>query len=269
MVEILKAILFGILEGVTEWLPVSSTGHLILLDGLIGLQVSDAVSDLFEVTVQLSAVMAVVCLFFRKLCPLKDQQQRKEVWELWSLVALAVMPSGILGILLDDWLEETLHGPFTVAAMLILYGIAFLLVERRAAPVPPGTRRIGLKTALLIGCFQALSLVPGTSRSGATILGAMLLGVDRSAAAEFSFFMAVPTMLGAGAVRLAKFVISGAGITGLEIGILLTGCAVSFLVSLLVIRGLMDYVKERSFAVFGVYRIVLGILILGCFVFVK
>jgi len=270
MVEILKAILFGILEGVTEWLPVSSTGHLILLDGFIRLRVSEDLSALFEVMIQLGAIMAVVVLFFRKLYPFrKSGQLRSKTWRLWSLVTVAVIPSGILGILLDDWMEDHLHGAFVVCAMLILYGIAFLLVERRSALRSPGSREIDPKTALLIGCFQALSLVPGTSRSGATILGAMLLGVDRAAGAEFSFFMAIPTMLGAGAVRLLKFAASGARITGLELGILVTGCTVSFLVSMVVIRSLMDYVKQRSFAVFGVYRIVLGILVLGYFTFVK
>ena len=275
MVEILKAILFGIVEGVTEWLPISSTGHLILLQGFMELQVSQSFSAMFEVMIQLGAILAVILLFFRKLDPLdrhKSERERRMTWRLWSAVAVAVLPSGVLGLLLDDWMEAHLHGPLVVCAMLILYGVAILLAERRSALRPPVLRsvwEIDRKTALRIGCFQALSLVPGTSRSGATILGAMLLGVDRAAGAEFSFFLAIPTMVGAGIVRGVKFAVSGAGITALEAGILLTGCAVSFLVSGLVVRGLMDYVRSRSFAAFGVYRIVLGLLILGSYVFAK
>ena len=271
MVEILKAILFGILEGVTEWLPVSSTGHLILLDEWVELRVTEEFYGMFQVVIQLGAILAVVVLFFRKLCPFrKSGEERAKTWRLWGMVTAAVVPSAVLGILLDDWMEEHLHDAFTVSAMLILYGLAFLLVERsRRSAVIGSVDAVDLKRAFGVGCFQALSLVPGTSRSGATILGAMLLGVERSAAAEFSFFLAVPTMVGAGAVKLAKFFLSGECLTGLEAGILFTGCAVSFLVSLLVIRGLMDYVRSRSFVPFGVYRIVLGLAVLFLFPFAK
>lgn len=272
MVEILKAVLFGILEGVTEWLPISSTGHLILLEGLLGLEVSGAFFDMFEVVIQLGAVLAVAVLFFHKLCPFrKSGEERSKTWRLWGMVTVAVIPSAILGILLDDWMEEHLHNALTVSAMLILYGVAFLLVERSRVRQPSvrSAEAIDLKRALATGCFQALSLVPGTSRSGATILGAMLLGVERSAAAEFSFFMAVPTMAGAGAVKLTKYFLSGAGLTGLEAAILFTGCSVSFLVSMLVIRGLMDYVRQRSFVPFGIYRIGLGLAVLFLFPFAK
>ncbi len=275
MVEILKAILFGIVEGVTEWLPISSTGHLILLDRFIRLDVSDAFLEMFEVVIQFGAIMAVVLLFFRKLDPMdkaKSEKMRRKTWRLWVLVIASVIPSGVLGILLDDWMSEHLHNALVVCAMLILYGIAFILMEKRNALHPAifqSVYEMDLKTALLTGCFQALSLVPGTSRSGATILGATLLGVGRSAAAEFSFFMAIPTMLGASLVKAAGYISSGTPITGLEVGILLTGCLVSFLTSILVIRGLMAYVRDRSFAGFGVYRIILGIAVLGATAFAK
>lgn len=275
MVEILKAILFGIVEGVTEWLPISSTGHLILLDRFIRLDVSDAFLEMFEVVIQFGAIMAVVLLFFRKLDPLdksKSEKMRRRTWRLWGIVIASVIPSGVLGILLDDWMSEHLHNALVVSVMLILYGIGFILMEKRNALRPAifqSVYEMDLKTALLIGLFQALSLVPGTSRSGATILGAIILGVGRSAGAEFSFFMAIPTMLGASLVKAAGFVSSGVPITGLEVGILLTGCLVSFLTSMLVIRSLMAYVRDRSFAGFGVYRIILGMAVLGATAFVK
>ena len=264
MVEILKAILFGIVEGVTEWLPISSTGHLILVDQFLKLRVDEAFYELFQVAIQLGAILAVVLLFFRKLDPLdkgKSPKLRAKTWRLWGLVLVGTVPSAGLGLLLDDWMTEHLRSPLLVDAMLILYGIAFILVERRNALRPAVFRSVyemDLKTAALIGCFQALSLVPGTSRSGATILGAILLGVGRSAGAEFSFFLAIPTMVGAAALKAVKFAASGVGLTGLEATVLFTGCAVSFLVSWLVIRGLLDYVRRRSFAVFGWYRILLG-----------
>lgn len=275
MVEILKAILFGIVEGVTEWLPISSTGHLILLDRFIRLDVSDAFLEMFEVVIQFGAIMAVVLLFFRKLDPLdksKSEKMRRRTWRLWGIVIASVIPSGVLGILLDDWMSEHLHNALVVSVMLILYGIGFILMEKRNALRPAifqSVYEMDLKTALLIGLFQALSLVPGTSRSGATILGAIILGVGRSAGAEFSFFMAIPTMLGASLVKAAGFVSSGVPITGLEVGILLTGCLVSFLTSMLVIRSLMAYVRDRSFAGFGVYRIILGMAVLGATAFAK
>lgn len=230
---------------------------------------------MFEVVIQFGAILAVIFLFFRKLNPFdrsKTEKLRYKTWRLWMLVIAAVIPSGVVGLLLDDWMGEHLHNYQVVSAMLILYGIAFILMEKRNALRPAifqSVYEMDLKTALLIGCFQALSLVPGTSRSGATILGAIVLGVGRSAGAEFSFFMAIPTMLGASLIKLVKFAFSGAGITGLEVCILLTGCAVSFLVSLLVIRSLMAYIRDRSFAGFGVYRIILGIAVLGYFAFVK
>ena len=271
MIEILKAILFGIVEGVTEWLPISSTGHLILLNEFVKLNVSEEFSQMFDVVIQLGAILAVIVLFFRKLNPFdgrKKPAERKQTWRLWFTVLLSIIPSGLVGVLFDDWMEAHLHTAPVVALMLIVYGVAFLLVERynaRREPQITGVYDIDLKTALLIGAFQCLSLIPGTSRSGSTILGAILLGVSRSAGAEFSFFMAIPTMVGASAIKALKFLLSGVAITGTEIGVLIVGCLVSFLVSLLVIRGLMEYVRRHSFAAFGVYRIVLGVIVLAYF----
>ena len=275
MLEILKAILFGIVEGITEWLPVSSTGHLILLDEFVKLQVSGEFTEMFNVVIQLGAILAVILLFFNKLNPLdrrKSPKQRGRIWRLWLLVILSIIPSGLLGVLFDDWMEAHLRTPVVVAAMLIVYGVAYIFVERVNAlrqPMFQNVYEMDIKTALLIGCFQVLSLIPGTSRSGSTILGAILLGVGRSAGAEFSFFMAIPTMLGASAIKLLKFILSGAGITGLEVGVLITGFVVSFIVSLLVIRGLMTYVRKHSFAIFGLYRIILGAIVLIYFAIAK
>ncbi len=278
--EILKAVLFGIVEGVTEWLPVSSTGHLILLDQFIKLEMSQAFYDMFEIVIQLGAILAVIVLFFHKLNPLspkKNIEQKKDTWQLWFKVVIAVLPSAVIGLLLDEKLDGLLRNTYmgeislnaiVVAVALIGYGIAFMLVEKRNAGKSVAISEVGqidYKTALLIGAFQCLSIVPGTSRSGSTILGAILLGVGRSAGAEFSFFLAIPTMLGASALKLLKFLLSGITATGMEIAVLAVGCAVSFVVSLLVIKALMEYVRKHSFSVFGVYRIVLGILVLGYF----
>ena len=269
MLEILKAILFGIVEGITEWLPVSSTGHMILLDEFIRLDVSAEFYEMFQVVIQLGAIAAVIVLFFGKLWPFspkKTGEQRKNTWNLWFKVIVAVLPSAVLGLLFDDWMDAHLYNYVVVAVALIVYGVAFLLVEKRAKDAKIETvDDIDYKTALLIGCFQVLSLIPGTSRSGATILGALLLGVARPAGAEFSFFLAIPTMLGASALKLMKYLLEGIVPSGLEIGVLLTGCAVSFAVSLLVIKVLMDFVRRHSFAPFGVYRIALGALVLVYF----
>ncbi len=268
MIEFLKAVLFGIVEGVTEWLPVSSTGHLILLDEFVKLDVSAAFYEMFQVVIQLGAILAVIVLFFHKLNPFspkKDALQKKDTWQLWFKVVVAVLPSEVLGLLLDDWLDTYLYNHVVVAITLILYGVAFLLVEQRNAGRKPRIRSVGqidYRTALLIGAFQCLSLIPGTSRSGATILGAIFLGVGRAAGAEFSFFLAIPTMLGASGLKLVKFLLEGTGASGTEIMVLLTGCVVSFVVSLAVIKGLMDYVRKRSFRIFGLYRIALGLLVL-------
>lgn len=271
--ELLKAVLFGIVEGVTEWLPISSTGHLILLNEFITLNVSDAFRSMFDVVIQLGAILAVIVLFFHKLnpfSPTKSEGEKKQTWQLWFKVIAAIIPSGIVGVLFDDWMEAHLHNATVVSVALIVYGVAFILVERRNARRVGGKTvedvyAIDYKTALLIGCFQCLSLIPGTSRSGSTILGAILIGVGRSAGAEFSFFMAIPTMLGASAIKGLKFLLSGVAATGTEIGVLIVGCVVSFLVSLLVIRGLMEYVRRHSFSAFGVYRIILGVVVLVYF----
>ena len=288
VIELLKAVLFGIVEGVTEWLPISSTGHLILLDEFITLNVSDAFKSMFDVVIQLGAILAVIVLFFHKLNPFspsKSDGEKKQTWQLWFKVIAAIIPSGIVGVLFDDWMEEHLHNAVVVSIALIVYGIAFILVERRntrgkfqristrdGATVArlkqssvDNVFDITYRTALIIGCFQCLSLIPGTSRSGSTILGAILIGVGRSAGAEFSFFMAIPTMLGASAIKMLKFLLSGVSATGTEIGVLVVGCVVSFVVSLLVIKGLMQYVRSHSFSAFGVYRIVLGIIVLAYF----
>ena len=277
MIEILKAVLFGIVEGITEWLPVSSTGHLILLDEFIELQATDAFKSMFDVVIQLGAILAVVVLFFQKLNPFafrtKTKQERKNTWTLWFKVCLAILPSGILGVLFDDWMDEHLHNAIVVSIALILYGIAFLFLEKgnggRYTKRIEDVHDIGWTTALYIGCFQALSLIPGTSRSGSTILGAILLGVGRGAGAEFSFFMAIPTMLGASAIKMLKFFLeTGFGMTGGELTVLIVGMVVSFIVSLLVIKGLMEYVRKHSFSVFGVYRIILGIVVLAYFLLI-
>ena len=270
--ELFKAILFGIVEGITEWLPVSSTGHLILLNEFITLNMSEEFQSMFDVVIQLGAILAVIVLFFNKLNPLdmkKTPQQRGRTWELWFKVLVAILPSGIVGILFDDWMDAHFHNGIVVSMALILYGIAFIAVERMNAGKKPSVQtvyQIDYKTALLIGAFQCLSLIPGTSRSGSTILGAILLGVGRSAGAEFSFFMAIPTMLGASAIKLLKFLLSGAEATATEISVLIVGCVVSFVVSMLVIKALMEYVRKHSFSAFGVYRIVLGAVVLVYFV---
>ena len=276
-VEILKAILFGIVEGVTEWLPVSSTGHMILLDEFIQLKVSQSFYDLFEMVIQLGAILAVIVLFFHKLNPFspkKDTLAKKNTWQLWFKVIVAVLPSAVLGFAVDEPLDNFLRNTavagasmnaIVVAAMLIVYGVAFILVEKRnqgKTCAVTDVNQLTYRTAIFIGLFQCLSIIPGTSRSGATILGALMLGVSRAAGSEFSFFLAIPTMLGASALKLLTFEGSA---TNTELVILGVGCVVSFLVSLVVIRGLMEYVRKHSFASFGLYRIVLGVLVLGYF----
>ena len=276
MIELLKAVLFGIVEGITEWLPVSSTGHLILLNEFITLNMSEEFNSMFDVVIQLGAILAVIVLFFHKLnpfAPSKSAGEKKQTWDLWFKVVAAIIPSGVVGVLFDDWMDAHLHNGIVVSIALIVYGIAFILVERRNQgkhlKVMEDVHDITYKTALLIGLFQCLSLVPGTSRSGSTILGAILIGVGRSAGAEFSFFMAIPTMLGASAIKGLKFMLSGVEATGTEIGVLIVGCVVSFIVSLLVIKGLMEYVRKHSFSAFGVYRIVLGVIVLAYFALLK
>ena len=273
MIEILKAVLFGIVEGITEWLPVSSTGHIILLDEFIQLSATEEFKSMFDVVIQLGAILAVIVLFFNKLNPFalkKSKVEKKQTWTLWFKVIAAIIPSGVVGVLFDDWMDEHLHNGIVVAIALIVYGIAFILVERRNngkhLRLTADVHDISWKKAIGIGVFQCLSLVPGTSRSGSTILGAIMLGVGRGAGAEFSFFMAIPTMVGASGIKMLKFLLSGVGITSTEIAVLAVGCVVSFIVSLLVIKGLMEYVRKHSFSAFGVYRIILGAIVLAYFV---
>ena len=272
MIDILKSIIFGIVEGITEWLPVSSTGHLILLEEFLTLGVDENFYNMYQIVIQLGAILAVIVLFFHKLNPFspkKDKKQKLRTWTLWAKVVVAVIPSAVIGLLLDDWLEANVFKEeiraWVVAIALIAYGVAFIFVERQSkgkARKIKNINEIDYRTALLMGAFQCLSLIPGTSRSGSTILGGILLGVSRVAASEFSFFMAIPTMLGASALKLLKFILGGFTVGALDIAILLTGCVVSFVVSLLVIKALMKYVRSHSFASFGVYRIVLGALVL-------
>ena len=273
--EILKAIILGIVEGITEWLPVSSTGHMILVDELMSLNVSPEFMELFLVVIQLGAICAVPVLFFNKLNPFsakKSVTERKSTWLLWAKVIVGVMPAAVIGVLFDDFLDEHLYNFVTVAITLIVYGIAFIIVEHFKRDKASRVERVEDLTftdALLIGGFQVLSLIPGTSRSGSTILGGRLIGVSRSASAEFSFFMAIPVMLGASLLKVAKFVLEGYTATGTEICLLLVGLVVSFIVSLAAIRFLTDFVKRHTFTPFGIYRIALGALVIGYFLITK
>lgn len=271
MFEIFKVMILGIVEGITEWLPISSTGHLILVDEFIKLNASDAFKEMFNVVVQLGAIMAVVVLYFNKLNPFspkKSRNQKIHTIQLWMKVVVACLPAAVLGILFDDWMEEHFHNYIVVAIMLIVYGVLFIWVEnwnKKSSPSVTKLSSLSYKTALFIGLFQVLSLIPGTSRSGATILGALLLGVSRYVAAEFTFFLAIPVMFGASGIKLLKFFAEGAGITGMEIAMLSVGCIVAFVVSVIAIKFLMGYIKKNDFKVFGYYRIVLGIFVLGYF----
>ena len=291
--EILKAIFLGIIEGITEWLPISSTGHMILFDEFVEriterlpissifdefvvLNVSDEFKEMFFVVIQLGAILAVPTLFFKRLWPFGagNREQRSSILKLWLKVIVGVIPAAVAGFLLDDLLDEYLYTPWVVAAALVLYGIAFIIIEKLGGSSKRGFRvntvdELTYKDALLIGAFQMLSLIPGTSRSGSTILGGMLTGVSRVASAEFSFFMAIPVMIGASLLKIVKFAASGTAVTTLEIVLLLIGIVISYLVSLAVIRFLMDFVKRHSFTAFGVYRIVLGAVVIAYFLIAK
>ena len=270
--EILKAILLGIVEGITEWLPVSSTGHMILLDEFMKLSVSESFMEMLLVVIQLGAILAVPVLFFDKLNPFtkkKSECERKSTLSLWLKVIVGAVPAAVIGLLLDDILDEYLYNYIVVSIALIVYGVAFILVERHnedKAPRVSDVYDLTYGDALKIGAFQVLSLIPGTSRSGSTILGGILTGVSRGAAAEFSFFMAIPVMLGASGLKLLKYLVEGGIPTGNEILLLLIGMAASFLVSLFAIKFLTDFVKRHSFSPFGVYRIILGLAVIGYFV---
>lgn len=308
-IELLKSALFGLVEGITEWLPVSSTGHMLLLNEFVRLGSSTDFWDMFLVVIQLGAILAVCVMFFGELNPLsrrKEPAARRSTWALWAKIVVACLPAAAIGIPLDNWMEEHLGSPFVVAAALIAYGVLFILIETRrerkaelassmgegspsvrgkhlAAPSPEGdgshakaspadrdariqdTEDIDWPTAIGIGCFQVLSMVPGTSRSGSTIIGGLLLGCSRTVAAEFTFYLAIPVMFGASALRLAKYFLKGNVFTMEEAVVLLVGCAVAFLVSLLVIRFLMGYIRRHDFKPFGWYRIALGIATIAYF----
>ncbi len=272
-IEILKVIFLGIVEGITEWLPISSTGHMILVDAFIKMNISEEFKEFFLVVIQLGAILAVVVLYFKKLFPFELKKidgknkivSNKDTWILWGKVLVACVPAGIIGLLFDDLLDQYLYNPLTVALMLIIYGILFIIVENRNKGKESkinSLKDITFKTAVIIGIFQVLALIPGTSRSGATILGAILIGTSRNIAAEFTFFLAIPVMVGASLYKLLKFVMSGAIIAANEYIILAVGMITAFIVSILAIKFLMNYIKKNDFKSFGIYRIVLGILVL-------
>lgn len=269
IMNIIKATILGIVEGITEWLPISSTGHLILVDQFIKMRESAAFMEMFNVVIQLGAILAVVLLYFHKLNPFSPQKneiEKKDTWTLWGKVIVACIPSAVIGLLFDDWLEAHFYHFVPVAVMLIVYGVLFIIIENRNKNMTPKVTTLpGLtwKTAFFIGMFQVLALIPGTSRSGATILGAILIGCSRYVSAEFSFFLGIPTMLGASALKMVKFFLKGNTITFGNGMVLLVGCVVSFVVSVLAIKFLMKYIQKHDFKAFGWYRIILGILLLG------
>ena len=301
IIEALKSFLIGVVEGITEWLPISSTGHMILVDEFVKLQVSDEFLKLFLVVIQLGAIMAVLILYFHKLNPFSPKKtsiEKRGTWRLWGMVAIGCIPAAIVGILFDDWVNEHFYNKVTVAAMLIVYGVVFIVLERRnrrrlreaeeSLALPHGRHArvsaddvalqaestvfkitdvddIDWKTALKIGAFQVLAIIPGTSRSGATIIGGMLAGCSRTAAAEFTFFLAIPIMFGWGLVKALKFVLAGLAMTSVEIMVLVVGIVTAFVMSIIAIKFLMGYIKKNDFAVFGWYRIVIGVLVLGYF----
>ena len=299
-IELIKAAVFGVVEGVTEWLPISSTGHMLLLEQFLSLDVSEDFWNMFLVVIQLGAILAVCAIFFHQLNPFspkKDAVERRDTWSLWGKTIVACIPAAVIGIPIDDWMEEHLGSPFVIAAALIVYGVAFIVIEtvrgRRAHDLAASAPRhlavaqapsaselanaearvrtledLDWKTAMGIGLFQVLSIVPGTSRSGSTIIGGLLLGCSRTVAAEFTFFLAIPVMVGASALRLAKYFLAGNMFSGTEAAILATGCAVAFVVSLLAIRFLMSFVRRHDFKPFGWYRIVLGAAVIAWFALV-
>ncbi|MFQ7176958.1 MAG: undecaprenyl-diphosphate phosphatase [Streptococcus salivarius] len=268
MIELLKAVFLGIVEGITEWLPISSTGHLILVNEFLNLRQSKDFIDMFNIVIQLGAILAVMVIYFKRLNPFQPGKTAREVqltWQLWLKVVIACIPSAFFGLLLDDWMEAHLSNFFVVAIMLVVYGIAFIWIEdrnRRVEPKVTDLARMSYKTAFYIGLFQVLSIIPGTSRSGATILGGIIVGTSRSVAADFTFFLGIPTMFGYSGLKAVKYFIDGNTLTGGQAAILLVASVTAFVVSLFVIRFLMNYIKKHDFTVFGKYRIVLGIIVL-------
>ena len=268
IIELLKAVFLGIVEGITEWLPISSTGHLILVNEFLNLRQSKDFIDMFNIVIQLGAILAVMVIYFKRLNPFQPGKTAREVqltWQLWLKVVMACIPSAFFGLLLDDWMEAHLSNFFVVAIMLVVYGIAFIWIEdrnRRVEPKVTDLARMSYKTAFYIGLFQVLSIIPGTSRSGATILGGIIVGTSRSVAADFTFFLGIPTMFGYSGLKAVKYFIDGNTLTGGQVAILLVASVTAFVVSLFVIRFLMNYIKKHDFTVFGKYRIVLGIIVL-------
>lgn len=300
-VELLKAVVFGIVEGITEWLPISSTGHMLLLNEFLTMDVSEDFWNMFLVVIQLGAILAVIVVFFHQLNPFsrkKSKQERHNTWVMWGKTIVACIPAAVIGLPLDDWMEENLSSPYVIAAALIIYGVIFIVIENvrenraktKLAEQPSGKHfvqadaseldaqalsvladedarvqtidELDWKTAIGIGCFQVLSMVPGTSRSGSTIIGGLVLGCSRSVASEFSFYLAIPVMFGASGLRLVKYFLAGNTLAGMELAVLLVGCIVAFVVSLLVIRFLMNFVREHDFKPFGWYRIILGVIVI-------
>ena len=265
MLDILKAIIFGIVEGITEWLPISSTGHLIIMEELLKLDQGDAFFEMFQVVIQLGAILAVVVIYFHKLNPFspkKTQKQKMMTWQIWIKVVIGCLPAAVVGILFDDWIDKTLYHWYVVALMLIVYGILFIVVENYQKGKEPQVTKFSQLTIpmiLIIGVFQMLAMIPGTSRSGATIVGALMIGVSRSVATEYTFFLAIPVMFGASLLKLIKF---GFSFTAMQVAVLLVGMVVSFAVSIVAIKFLMSYIRKNDFKVFGYYRIVLGIVVL-------
>ncbi len=303
LIEALKALLLGVVEGITEWLPISSTGHMILVDEFVQLNVSPGFLELFLVVIQIGSIMAVIITFRHKLNPVsrtKDEVERHKTWRMWGMVVIGSIPAAFFGLLLDDWAHDNFYSAFTVAAMLILYGIIFIVIERynrrrkervldtvekpigkhgRVEAIDPSDPEavdkalfkivdpyeMDWKTAIKIGCFEVLAIIPGTSRSGATIIGGMLCGCSRTAAAEFTFFLAIPVMFGWGLVKAVKFFLDGIAMTQTEIVVLVVGILSAFIMGMIAIRFLMGYIKQNDFTVFGVYRIIIGLIVLGYF----
>lgn len=275
MIEWLKVIFLGIVEGITEWLPISSTGHMILVDEFIKLKLDEKFMALFLVVIQLGAILAVVVLYFKKLWPFTAKKEdyfiKKDTFSMWFKILVACIPAGVIGILFDDQIDSLLLNPQVVTVTLIVYGIAFILLEKKGIGEHPritSIEQITYKDALMIGGFQLLALIPGTSRSGATIIGGMLLGASRGIAAEFTFYLAVPVMAGASLIKLLKYGLeTGFAMTGTQLGVLLLGMLVAFVVSIVVIRFLMNYIRRHNFVAFGWYRIILGLILIGYFSF--
>ena len=273
--EILKAILFGLVEGITEWLPISSTGHMILLDELVHLNVTNEFYKLFEVVIQLGAILAVVVIYFKTLFPWgfgKDKEDTKNTLSLWVKVILACIPAAVIGLLFDDWFDEHFYNAQTVAIALITYGVIFIVMDNIKKLSSRDTRSLNTvtwKEAIGVGIFQLLALIPGTSRSGSTIIGGLIFGLDRKTAADFTFILAIPVMFGASLLKVLKYIKAGAVMSALEFEILAVGCVVAFLVSVIVIKFLINYLKKHGFKAFGIYRIILGIIVLSYFFLLK